>query len=118
MFQPSSNLHRIPFVKAVANGKIYIAEIDTDPVNPANQIPVYIENEDDPRPDCSAANLSTQPQNRIQRSTGKIATVQGHSMAIYDAYGFQVDYIANVMKYDPDPRFQETGWSRMDSKVA
>lgn len=32
----------------------------------------------------------------------KIVTVQGHSMAIYDSYGSQVDYIANVLKYDPD----------------
>ncbi|EBB6571558.1 hypothetical protein CLA29_11895, partial [Salmonella enterica] len=37
----------------------------------------------------------------------KIVTVQGHSMAIYDAYGFQVDYIANVLKYDPDQLRQE-----------
>ncbi|EHW6193640.1 phage tail protein, partial [Salmonella enterica] len=32
----------------------------------------------------------------------KVVTVKGHSMAIYDAYGYQVDYIANVLKYDPD----------------
>ncbi len=30
--------------KAVANGKIYIGKIDTDPVNPENQIQVYVEN--------------------------------------------------------------------------
>ncbi|EME5366759.1 phage tail protein, partial [Escherichia coli] len=29
--------------KAVANGKIYIGKIDTDPVNPENQIQVYVE---------------------------------------------------------------------------
>ncbi|HFW5344914.1 TPA: phage tailspike protein, partial [Salmonella enterica subsp. enterica serovar Waycross] len=32
--------------KAVTNGKIYIGQIDTDPTNPANQIQVYVENED------------------------------------------------------------------------
>ncbi|ENK0575383.1 phage tail protein [Salmonella enterica] len=89
--------------KAVANGKIYIGQIDTDPVNPANQIPVYIENED-------GSNVQiTQPL--IINAAGKIVyngqlvkvvTVKGHSMAIYDAYGCQVDYIANVLKYDPD----------------
>ncbi|EFH8952003.1 phage tail protein, partial [Escherichia coli] len=31
--------------KAVANGKIYIGKIDTDPVNTENQIQVYVENE-------------------------------------------------------------------------
>ncbi|HIA0912612.1 TPA: phage head-binding domain-containing protein [Salmonella enterica subsp. enterica serovar Muenchen] len=89
--------------KAVANGKIYIGQIDTDPVNPANQIPVYIENEDGSHVQI------TQPL--IINAAGKIVyngqlvkvvTVKGHSMAIYDAYGCQVDYIANVLKYDPD----------------
>ncbi|EHI3977966.1 phage tail protein, partial [Salmonella enterica] len=89
--------------KAVANGKIYIGQIDTDPVNPANQIPVYIENEDGSHVQI------TQPL--IINAAGKIVyngqlvkvvTVKGHSMAIYDAYGYQVDYIANVLKYDPD----------------
>ncbi|MHA3991690.1 phage tailspike protein, partial [Salmonella enterica] len=32
--------------QAVANGKIYIVKIDTDPVNPEYQIPVYLERED------------------------------------------------------------------------
>lgn len=89
--------------KAVANGKIYIGQIDTDPVNPANQISVYIENEDGSHVQI------TQPL--IINAAGKIVyngqlvkvvTVKGHSMAIYDAYGYQVDYIANVLKYDPD----------------
>lgn len=89
--------------KAVANGKIYIGQIDTDPVNPANQIPVYIENEDGSHVQI------TQPL--IINAAGKIVyngqlvkvvTVKGHSMAIYDAYGCQVYYIANVLKYDPD----------------
>ncbi|EDM3388242.1 phage tail protein [Salmonella enterica subsp. enterica serovar Newport] len=89
--------------KAVANGKIYIGQIDTDPVNPANQIPVYIENEDGSHVQIA--------QPLIINSAGKIVyngqlvkvvTVKGHSMAIYDAYGYQVDYIANVLKYDPD----------------
>ncbi|EGP1938424.1 hypothetical protein SEEN536_00835 [Salmonella enterica subsp. enterica serovar Newport str. CVM 19536] len=89
--------------KAVANGKSYIGQIDTDPVNPANQIPVYIENEDGSHVQI------TQPL--IINAAGKIVyngqlvkvvTVKGHSMAIYDAYGYQVDYIANVLKYDPD----------------
>ncbi|HDC2464401.1 TPA: phage tailspike protein, partial [Salmonella enterica subsp. enterica serovar Hadar] len=67
------------------------------------QIPVYIENEDGSHVQI------TQPL--IINAAGKIVyngqlvkvvTVKGHSMAIYDAYGCQVDYIANVLKYDPD----------------
>ncbi|MCV5410277.1 phage head-binding domain-containing protein, partial [Escherichia coli] len=36
----------------------------------------------------------------------KFVTVQGHSMAVYDAYGAQQFYFPNVLKYDPD-RFRQ-----------
>ncbi|EFR4013935.1 right-handed parallel beta-helix repeat-containing protein [Salmonella enterica] len=89
--------------KAVANGKIYIGQIDTDPVNPANQIPVYIENEDGSHVQIDQPLIINAAGKIVYNGQlVKIATVQGHSMAIYDAYGSQVDYIANVLKYDPD----------------
>ncbi|WP_052285699.1 phage head-binding domain-containing protein [Kluyvera genomosp. 1] len=89
--------------RAVANGRVYIGLIDTDPVNPANQIPVYIENEDGSHVQI-AQPLTINSAGKIVYSGQlvKIVTVTGHSMAIYDAYGTQVDYIANVLKYDPD----------------
>lgn len=89
--------------KAVANGRIYVGKIDTDPTIPANQIPVYIENEDGSHVQI--------PQPLIINAGGKIVyngqvvkvvTVQGHSMKVVDAYGAQVDYIPDVLKYDPD----------------
>ncbi|SUH67257.1 bifunctional tail protein [Salmonella enterica subsp. enterica serovar Madelia] len=89
--------------KAVANGKIYIGQIDTDPVNPANQIPVYIENEDGSHVQIAQPLIINAAGKIVYNGQlVKIVTVQGHSMAIYDAYGSQVDYIANVLKYDPD----------------
>ncbi|MCU7179281.1 hypothetical protein J3T23_15660 [Salmonella enterica] len=89
--------------RAVANGRIYIGKIDTDPVNPENQIPVYIENEDGTHVQV-AQPLVTNSAGKIvyNGQLVKIVTVQGHSMAIYDAYGSQVDSISNVLKYDPD----------------
>lgn len=89
--------------RAVANGRVYIGLVDTDPTIPANQIPVYIENEDGSHVQI--------PQPVIINGAGKlvyngqlvkVVTGKGHSMAIYDAYGAQVDYIADVLKYDPD----------------
>lgn len=89
--------------RAVSNGRVYIGKIDTDPTIPQNQIPVYIENEDG-----STVQIF---QPLIINSAGKIVyggqlvkvvTVEGHSMAIFDAYGSQVDYIPNVLKYNPD----------------
>ncbi|POY65583.1 hypothetical protein C3402_22455, partial [Pantoea sp. PSNIH3] len=89
--------------KALANGRIYIGKIDKDPTIPANQIPVYIENED--------GSLVQIPQPLIINAAGfpvyggqivKVVTEQGHSMAVFDAYGSQEFYFPNVLKYEPD----------------
>lgn len=89
--------------KAVANGKIYIGKIDTDPANPENQIQVYVENEDGSHVPVSQPiiiNAAGYPVYNGQ--IAKFVTVQGHSMAVYDAYGAQQFYFPNVLKYDPD----------------
>lgn len=89
--------------KAVANGKIYIGKIDTDPVNTENQIQVYVENEDGSHVPVSQPiiiNAAGYPVYNGQ--IAKFVTVQGHSMAVYDAYGAQQFYFPNVLKYDPD----------------
>ncbi|MEA0001546.1 phage tailspike protein [Escherichia coli] len=94
--------------KAVANGKIYIGKIDTDPVNPENQIQVYVENEDGSHVPVSQPiiiNAAGYPVYNGQ--IAKFVTVQGHSMAVYDAYGVQQFYYPNVLKYDPDQLRQE-----------
>lgn len=89
--------------KAVAKGKIYIGKIDTDPVNPENQIPVYLEREDGTHiqvPQPIVINAAGYPVYNGQ--IAKFVTVQGHSMAVYDAYGTQQFYYPNILKYDPD----------------
>ncbi|WP_334393542.1 phage tailspike protein, partial [Escherichia coli] len=94
--------------KAVANGKIYIGKIDTDPVNPENQIQVYVENEDGSHVPVSQPiiiNAAGYPVYNGQ--IAKFVTVQGHSMAVYDAYGAQQFYFPNILKYDPDQFKQE-----------
>lgn len=104
--------------KAVANGKIYIGKIDTDPVNPANQIPVYLENEDGSHVQVSQPliiNAAGYPVYNGQ--IAKFVTVQGHSMAVYDAYGAQQFYFPNVLKYDPDQLRAELALSEGSSMV-
>lgn len=89
--------------KAVANGSIYIGLIGNDPTIPANQIQVYLENEDGshvPVPQPISINAGGYPVYSGQIS--KFVTVQGHSMAVYDAYNVQQFYFPNVLKYDPD----------------
>ncbi len=97
--------------KAVANGEIYIGKIDADPVNPENRIQVYVENEDGSHVPVSQPiiiNAAGYPVYNGQ--IAKFVTVQGHSMAVYDAYGAKQFYFPNVLKYDPDqfgPDFKE-----------
>lgn len=94
--------------KANANGKVYIGKIDTDPVNPANQIPVYLENEDGSHVQVAqpiVINAAGYPVYNGQ--IAKFVTVQGHSMAVYDSYGSQQFYYPNILKYDPDQLRQE-----------
>ncbi|HDR8777647.1 TPA: hypothetical protein QDA17_000037 [Escherichia coli] len=94
--------------KAVANGKIYIGKIDTDPVNPENQIQVYVENEDGSHIPVSQPiiiNAAGYPVYNGQ--IAKFVTVQGHSMAVYDTYGTQQFYFPNILKYDPDQLRQQ-----------
>lgn len=101
--------------KAVANGKIYIGKIDTDPVNPDNQIQVYVENEDGSHIPVSQPiiiNAAGYPVYNGQ--IAKFVTVQGHSMAVYDAYGTQQFYFPNVLKYDSDQLRQELASSGDD----
>lgn len=89
--------------KGNANGKIYIGQIDTDPTIPSNQIQVYLENEDGshvPVAQPIVINAGGYPVYNGQ--IAKFVTVQGHSMAIYDAYNVQQFYFPNVLKYDPD----------------
>lgn len=96
--------------KAVANGKIYIGKIDTDPVNPENRIQVYVENEDGSHVPVSQPiiiNAAGYPVYNGQ--IAKFVTVQGHSMAVYDAYGSQQFYFPNVLKYEPDQFRQDIG---------
>ncbi|MFP9529088.1 phage head-binding domain-containing protein [Pectobacterium brasiliense] len=101
--QPSQLFTLARSFKANANGKIYIGEIDSDPTIPSNQIQVYLENEDGshvPVAQPIVINAGGFPVYNGQ--IAKFVTVQGHSMAIYDAYNVQQFYFPNVLKYDPD----------------
>ncbi|HGV9315030.1 TPA: phage head-binding domain-containing protein [Enterobacter hormaechei] len=89
--------------KALANGKVYVGQVDTDPTIPSNQIQVYIENEDGSKVPVS--------QPLIINAAGfivyggqivKIVADSNYSMAVYDAYGTQEFYFPDLLKYNPD----------------
>ncbi|MCC4519063.1 phage head-binding domain-containing protein [Enterobacter hormaechei] len=94
--------------KAVANGKIYIGQPDTDPTIPSNQIQVYLENEDGshvPVPQPLIINAGGYPVYNGQ--IAKFVTVENYSMAVYDAYGAQQFYFNDLLKYSPDQLRQQ-----------
>lgn len=89
--------------KALANGKIYIGQIDTDPTIPSNQIQVYLENEDGTHvPVAQPIIINAGGYPVYNGQIAKFVTVQGHAMAVYDSYNAQQFYFPNVLKYDPD----------------
>ncbi|MFV1475971.1 phage tailspike protein [Serratia marcescens] len=89
--------------KAAANGRIYIGKIDTDPTIPENQIQVYFENEDGTNVPISQPIIIGPGGYPVYNGQiAKFVTVQGHSMAVYDAFNVQQFYFPNVLKYDPD----------------
>jgi len=89
--------------KANANGKIYIGKIDTDPVNPANRIQVYLENEDGSHvPVAQPLIINSGGYPVYNGQIAKFVTEEGHSMAIYDAFGVQQFYYSNLMTWIGD----------------
>lgn len=92
--------------KAVANGKIWIGLPDTDPVNPANQIPVYIVNENGTEVQVAqpiVINAGGFPVYNGQ--IAKFITKQNYSMAVYDSTGnggVQQYYWPDLSRVDPD----------------
>lgn len=104
---PSQLFTAARYFRALTNGKIYIGKIDTDPTDPANQIQVYLENEDGthvPVPQPIRINAGGYPVYNGQ--IVKFVTVEGHSMAVYDAFNVQQFYFPNVLKYEPDQAYQ------------
>ncbi|EKK8100392.1 hypothetical protein PPP74_003076, partial [Salmonella enterica] len=92
--------------KANANGKIYISKIDTPPgemTDPDNYVQVYLENEDGSHvPVAQPLVINSGGFPVYNGQIAKFVTVEGHAMAIYNAYGGQEFYFPNVLKYDPD----------------
>lgn len=88
--------------KSIANGKIYIGQVDTDPANPVNQIPVYLVNEDGSEVQIAQPIIINAGGFPVYNGQiAKFITKQNYSMAVYDAYGAQQYYWKNISKVDP-----------------
>lgn len=91
--------------KAVANGKIYIGLPDTDPVNPSNQIPIYIVNENGTEVQVAQPILINAGGFPVYNGQiAKFVTKQNYSMAVYDSTGnggVQQYYWHDLSEVDP-----------------
>ncbi|WP_413724624.1 phage tailspike protein [Sodalis sp. RH16] len=88
---------------AVAGGSIYIGQINTDPTVAANQIQVYVQNNDGSTTAVSQPiSIGAGGYPEYNGSVSKFVTVEGQSMAVLDANGVQQFYYPDVLKYDPD----------------
>ncbi len=111
---------------AIAGGSIYIGQIDTDPTVVANQIQVYVQNDDGSTTAVSQPlNIGAGGYPEYNGAVAKFVTVEGQSMAVLDANGVQQFYYPDVFKYDPDQLrcdlLQPTGASLigfMDSNIS
>lgn len=94
--------------KAASGGSIYIGIIDTDPEQPANQIQVYVENEDGSHtPVVQPIKINAGGYAVYNGQISKFVTVKGHSMKVKNVYGAQQFYFPNILKYDPDQLRQQ-----------
>lgn len=84
--------------KALANGKIYVGNTDTDPVNPSNRVPVFMVNEDGSTVQMSQPIIINAGGHPVYNGQiiSKLVTDSSYSLAIYNAYGSQEYYFPNV----------------------
>lgn len=88
--------------KAISNGRIFIGQPDTDPVNPANQIPVYIVNEDGSEVQVAQPIIINAGGFPVYNGQiVKFITKQNYSMAVLDAYNAQQFYWPDISNIDP-----------------
>lgn len=98
--------------KAAANGKIFIGNVDTDPVNPANQVQVYMDSENGsliPVPQPIIINAGGFPVYNGQIS--KFVVSHDYSMAVYDSYNTQQFYFPRRGMSDLEGLQRPVTWS-------
>lgn len=88
--------------KAVSNGKIYIGLPDSDPVNPVNQVPVYVVNEDGSEVQVAQPIIINAGGFPVYNGQiVKFVVKQPYSMAVYDMYAAQQYYWPDLTLVDP-----------------
>lgn len=99
---PSPEFLRRDRFEPIANGKIWIGMTDKDPEDPANQIPVYAEQEDGSLVQVSQPiSISVSGYPTYNGKESKFVTKSSASMKVKDSSGVQQWYWPNLFVYDP-----------------
>lgn len=99
---PSPEFLRRDRFEPIANGKIWIGMTDKDPEDPANQIPVYAEQEDGSLVQVSQPiSISVSGYPTYNGKESKFVTKSAASMKVKDSSGVQQWYWPNLFVYDP-----------------
>lgn len=101
MSMPTTEFLRRDRFEPIANGSIWMGIVDKDPEDPANQIPVYAEQEDGTLVQVSQPiKISAAGYPVFQGKESKFITKSAASMKVKDAAGVQQWYWSNLFKYD------------------
>nr|UWD63586.1 MAG: Head binding protein [Bacteriophage sp.] len=112
---PSSPFIQVGKFAPISGGDIYIGKPDTNPKDPANQVQVYLENEDltlVPVPQPIKINQSGYPE--YNGIVGRFVTQTASSMDVYDRNDVLQYSFDNLLEYDAAQMWKvigsSTGW--------
>lgn len=89
--------------KAIYNGKVYIGEVDKDPLNPSQQIQVYVVNESGTNvPVSQPIALNAGGYLVYNGQVSKFVTLEPYSMVVLNSVDAEMWRVDDISKVDPD----------------
>lgn len=89
--------------KAISNGKVYIGEVDKDPLNPSQQIQVYVVNESGTNvPVSQPIALNAGGYLVYNGQVSKFVTLEPYSMVVLNSVDAEMWRVDDISKVDPD----------------
>lgn len=89
--------------KAISNGKVYIGEVDKDPLNPSQQIQVYVVNESGVNvPVIQPIQLNSGGYLVYNGQVSKFVTLEPYSIVVLSNVDAEMWRVDDISKVDPD----------------
>lgn len=89
--------------KAISNGKVFIGEVDKDPLNPSQQIQAYVVNESGTNvPVSQPISLNAGGYLVYNGQVSKFVTLEPYSMVVLNNVDVEMWRVDDISKVDPD----------------